>query len=84
MGDFVGRDHEIASLARLLDQVRGEIGTAKPGRCLLMRGRRRIGNLWVEHRLGRAARGSHTQHDDRRDRGHTRGRWDLDVHGTRG
>src|SRR5258707_3542531 len=43
MGDFVGRDHEIASLARLLDQVRGEIGTAKPGRCLLMRGRRRIG-----------------------------------------
>jgi len=43
MGDFVGRDHEIASLVRLLDQVRGEIGTAKPGRCLLMRGRRRIG-----------------------------------------
>src|SRR4249919_1284096 len=43
MGDFVGRDHEIASLTRLLDQVRGEIGTAKPGRCLLMRGRRRIG-----------------------------------------
>ncbi len=43
MGNFVGRDHEIASLSRLLDQVRGEIGTAKPGRCLLMRGRRRIG-----------------------------------------
>ena len=43
MGDFVGRDHEIASLVRLLDQVRGEIGTAKPGRCLLMRGQRRIG-----------------------------------------
>ena len=43
MGDFVGRDHEIASLARLLEQVRVEIGTAKPGRCLLMRGRRRIG-----------------------------------------
>src|SRR5438034_6763311 len=43
MGDFVGRDHEIAGLTRLLDQIRGEIGTAKPGRCLLMRGRRRIG-----------------------------------------
>ena len=43
MGDFVGRDHEIESLTRLLDQVRGEVGTAKPGRCLLMRGRRRIG-----------------------------------------
>jgi hypothetical protein len=43
VGDFVGRDHEIESLTRLLDQVRGEIGTAKPGRCLLMRGRRRIG-----------------------------------------
>jgi len=48
MGDFVGRDHEIASLARLLDQVRGEIGTAKPGRCLLMRGRRRIGTAVAE------------------------------------
>ena len=43
MGDFVRRDHEIASLTRLLDQVRGEVGTAEPGRCLLMRGRRRIG-----------------------------------------
>jgi AAA+ ATPase superfamily predicted ATPase len=43
VGDFVGRDHEIASLSRLLGQVRAEIGTAKPGRCLLMRGRRRIG-----------------------------------------
>ncbi len=43
MGNFVGREHEIASLSRLLDQVRDEIGTAKPGRCLLMRGRRRIG-----------------------------------------
>jgi hypothetical protein len=42
MSVFVGRDHEIASLNRLLDQVRSEIGTAKPGRCLLMRGRRRI------------------------------------------
>ncbi|MDQ2811841.1 MAG: ATP-binding protein [Actinomycetota bacterium] len=43
MIDFVGRDHEIATLAGLLDQIRSEIGTARPGRCLLMRGRRRIG-----------------------------------------
>jgi uncharacterized protein len=43
VADFVGRDHEIASLTRLLEQVRDEAGTAKPGRCLLMRGRRRIG-----------------------------------------
>ncbi len=43
MGDFVGREHELAVLAGMLDQVRGEIGTARPGRCVLMRGRRRIG-----------------------------------------
>jgi AAA+ ATPase superfamily predicted ATPase len=43
VGDFVGREHELAVLDRMLDQVRNEIGTARPGRCILMRGRRRIG-----------------------------------------
>src|SRR5580693_7746820 len=43
MSNFVGREHEIATLSGLLDRIRGEIGTARPGRCLLMRGRRRIG-----------------------------------------
>ncbi|GGL56267.1 ATP-binding protein [Planomonospora parontospora] len=43
MGGFVGREHELASLDSLLGQVRSEISTARPGRCVLMRGRRRIG-----------------------------------------
>ncbi|MFC4060770.1 ATP-binding protein [Planomonospora corallina] len=43
MGEFVGREHELASLTSLFDRVRAEIGTARPGRCVLMRGRRRIG-----------------------------------------
>src|SRR5512135_2823696 len=55
MSDFVGRDHEIASLTQLLDQVRGEIGTARPGRCLLMRGRRRIGKSALTEEFVRRA-----------------------------
>lgn len=43
MSDFVGREHEIAVLAQLLHRVRAGAGSARPGRCLLMRGRRRIG-----------------------------------------
>jgi uncharacterized protein len=43
MSDFVGREHELAILGGMLDQVRSEIGTARPGRCIMMRGRRRIG-----------------------------------------
>jgi AAA+ ATPase superfamily predicted ATPase len=43
MTDFVGREHEIATLSALLDRVRHDIGTDRPGRCLLMRGQRRIG-----------------------------------------
>jgi hypothetical protein len=40
---FVGRHEQLQSLERILGRVRSEIGTDKPGRCLLMRGRRRVG-----------------------------------------
>jgi AAA+ ATPase superfamily predicted ATPase len=41
MAGFVGRERELASLARQLVSVRS--GEDRPGRCLLVRGRRRVG-----------------------------------------
>ncbi|MFE1593277.1 ATP-binding protein [Nocardia sp. NPDC058705] len=41
--DFVGRWHELHTLDDALSGVRSAIGTSKPGRCLILRGRRRIG-----------------------------------------
>ncbi|MEV0684014.1 ATP-binding protein [Nocardia sp. NPDC050378] len=41
--DFVGRWRELRTLDEALDGVRASIGSAKPGRCLILRGRRRIG-----------------------------------------
>jgi len=38
---FVGREAELRSLDRLLGRVR--LGAAKPGQCVLIRGRRRVG-----------------------------------------
>ncbi|MGF6880788.1 AAA+ ATPase superfamily predicted ATPase [Nocardia sp. GAS34] len=43
MVDFIGRQRELNTLAAALAGVQAEIGTARPGRCLIMRGRRRIG-----------------------------------------
>ena len=43
MGDFVGRRRELAALDDLLGEVRAGVGSARPGRCLIVRGRRRIG-----------------------------------------
>lgn len=43
MADFVGRGRELAALQRALGEVREAAGSARPGRCLLLRGRRRIG-----------------------------------------
>jgi uncharacterized protein len=40
---FVGRSQELASLGRTLSEVQEQVGTARPGKCLIMRGRRRIG-----------------------------------------
>jgi len=43
MVDFVGRRRELAALRQALGGVREAIGSARPGRCLIIRGRRRIG-----------------------------------------
>ncbi|MFI5843985.1 ATP-binding protein [Catenuloplanes sp. NPDC051500] len=40
---FVGRRRELDVLQSLLGEVAAELGAQKPGRCLLIRGRRRIG-----------------------------------------
>lgn len=40
---FVGRGRELATLSTLLRAVASEVGSSRPGRCLLLRGRRRIG-----------------------------------------
>ncbi|MDA8025216.1 MAG: ATP-binding protein [Actinomycetota bacterium] len=43
MPGFVGRQTQLNSLDRLLGRIRSEINTDLPGRCILMRGRRRVG-----------------------------------------
>lgn len=43
MPSFVGRERELRSLAAALDLVRSAVHSPEPGRCLLMRGRRRVG-----------------------------------------
>lgn len=42
MRGFVGRTRELRSLGRELDRVRAGVGAPTPGRCLLVRGRRRV------------------------------------------
>jgi AAA+ ATPase superfamily predicted ATPase len=56
MRRFIGRDQELRTLRRALDEVRAEVGAAQPGRCVLMRGRRRVGkSTLVEEFLAREA-----------------------------
>lgn len=43
MAGFVGRRRELGMLANLLGEVRDQIGAPRPGKCLIVRGRRRIG-----------------------------------------
>ncbi|MCG5218268.1 DUF234 domain-containing protein [Streptosporangium sp. KLBMP 9127] len=55
MSRFIGRERELAALGSILDRVRSEIGTSRPGRCVLMRGRRRIGkSALAEEFVGRS------------------------------
>jgi AAA+ ATPase superfamily predicted ATPase len=55
MVDFVGRRRELAALGGVLDEVRSGIGSSRPGQCLILRGRRRIGkSALVEEFLGRS------------------------------
>lgn len=54
---FVGRKRELAALDGVLDQVARGIGDNTPGRCILMRGRRRIGkSMLAEEFIQRAHR----------------------------
>src|SRR3954469_16189964 len=43
MVNFIGRESELATLHGLIGRVTSGAGTSRPGQCLLMRGRRRIG-----------------------------------------
>lgn len=43
MDGFIGRDRELAALRRLLDRVRQGGRAGRPGRAILIRGRRRVG-----------------------------------------
>jgi uncharacterized protein len=43
MSAFVGRNREINALSRQLDRVRSTNAGPKPGQCVLVRGRRRVG-----------------------------------------
>lgn len=55
MVSFVGREREFGVLEDLLREVAADMGAVRPGRCLLIRGRRRIGkSSLVEAFAGRA------------------------------
>src|ERR1700722_682757 len=43
MAGFVGRRRELAALGQVLSEVQEQVGGAQPGKCLIIRGRRRIG-----------------------------------------
>jgi AAA+ ATPase superfamily predicted ATPase len=52
---FVGRERELGVLAGLLGEVGAAVGSGQPGRCVLIRGRRRIGkSSLVEELLRRS------------------------------
>lgn len=56
LNSFVGRSRELGALTEMLERVRAGIGTGRPGKCLLMRGRRRIGkSALAEEFVARAA-----------------------------
>ncbi|WP_205324087.1 DUF234 domain-containing protein [Glycomyces sp. YM15] len=43
MAEFIGRTHEIETLNRVLESVRAGARRSKPGKCIMLRGRRRLG-----------------------------------------
>lgn len=55
--DFIGRDVEIGAIDQLRKEISADLKGQKPGRCLLIRGRRRIGkSSLVEELIRRAPR----------------------------
>ena len=55
MTDFVGRRRELAALGRVLAEVGAAKDSARPGQCLILRGRRRIGkSALVEEFVGQS------------------------------
>lgn len=51
MVDFVGRRQELATLERELQKVAAGIGGERPGRCVMLRGRRRVGKSRLVERF---------------------------------
>ncbi|MGI5285326.1 ATP-binding protein [Nonomuraea polychroma] len=55
MRRFIGRERELRLLGAAFEKIREEVGSQKPGRCVLLRGRRRVGkSSLVEEFLRRA------------------------------
>lgn len=51
MVDFVGRRQELATLERELQKVAAGVGGERPGRCVMLRGRRRVGKSRLVERF---------------------------------
>ncbi|MEB3366037.1 ATP-binding protein [Saccharopolyspora mangrovi] len=51
MVEFVGRRDELATLERELQKVSAEAGGERPGRCVMLRGRRRVGKSRLVERF---------------------------------
>ncbi|MEQ8147098.1 DUF234 domain-containing protein [Streptomyces sp. OP7] len=51
MVDFVGRRYEMATLERELQKVATGVGGERPGRCVMLRGRRRVGKSRLVERF---------------------------------
>jgi AAA+ ATPase superfamily predicted ATPase len=49
--DFVGRAAELGTLQRELRKVAGAVGGERPGRCVMLRGRRRVGKSRLVERF---------------------------------
>lgn len=62
MAEFVGRRRELATLDRVLGEVRGSAGSSHPGRCLILRGRRRIGKSALVEEFVRRSEVPHVFH----------------------
>lgn len=51
MGRFVGRTRELETLERELGKVVADVGGERPGRCVMLRGRRRVGKSRLVERF---------------------------------